>query len=154
MSTLPRSRREEGEALARVLDADAHRVREAFQSRDERRYREYSIKGRHTAAGVRWDIFGLRDTGLPVFIIGGFHWQEEAVIHCRDLLHGKVAVSFGGARAIFGRGLLNGVVAAPQTGLDRAGGGGGMVYTRNAPDGSLIASAQPPTVPKLVVVKE
>lgn len=149
MNDLPLSRRSQGEALARLLDADARRVREAFQEEGNRRFREYSIKGRNTADGVRWDIFGLRDTGVPVYQIGGFHFQEEAIIHCRDLLHGKVAVSFAGARALFGRGLSQGV-AAPVSGLDLPGRGQRMVFTREAADGSIIATATPPVAPPII----
>jgi hypothetical protein len=145
MNELPQSRREMGQRLARVLDAEAARVRRAFdpERNNDRERKEYTVKGRTDAGRVLWDVFELRPTGAPVLVMGGFAWQEEAIIYARDLLVGRVAVSFPGVRAMFrapgGAGL-----AVPAGDMSMPFAKGERVYTRPAEGGGVVVSKQPP----------
>ena len=145
MNELPQSRREMGQRLARILDAEATRVRRAFDPdrHNDRERKEYTVKGRTQSGRVVWDVFELRATGDPLLVMGDFAWQEEAIIYARDLLVGRVAVSFPGVRAMFrtpgavGLALPAGDMAMPFAKGER-------VYTRPAEGGGVVVSKQPP----------
>ena len=142
MNELPQSRREMGQRLARAIDAEATRVRHAFDPErgGAERTKEYMVKGRAKGRGVEWDVFELRATGAPLLVMGGFAFQEEAILHARDRLLGKVAVSFHGVRGVFSRGAS---LALPVADMSMPFAKGERVYTRPAP-GGVVVSAQPP----------
>ena len=150
MNELPQSRREMGQRLARILDAEATRVRRAFDPdrHGDRERKEYTVKGRTDRGRVVWDVFELRATGAPLLVMGDFAWQEEAIIYARDLLVGKVAVSFPGVRAMFRSPDAVGL-ALPAADMAMPFAKGERVYTRPAEGGGVVVSKQPPK-PKTV----
>ncbi len=150
MNELPQSRREMGQRLARILDAEATRVRRAFDPdrHNDRERKEYTVKGRTDAGRVVWDVFELRATGAPLLVMGDFAWQEEAIIYARDLLVGKVAVSFPGVRAMFRSPDAVGL-ALPAADMAMPFAKGERVYTRPAEGGGVVVSKNPPK-PKTV----
>lgn len=155
----PMTRLEVGKAAERALahatkvlgaiDDDAHRVRAAFvaknrpddldeKTRERRRRKQFLVKGRMAQDGrTYWDIFRLQHNGRPKYHIGGFVWQAEAIAKARDLLLGRVSVSFGRARAVF-RAPGAGKLITPLRKVDQPG--EAEVSVRDAPGGAVVVS--------------
>lgn len=133
------TRRELGGA-ARHLEREADQIRGALPSRarsaeDEqaiarRNKNELLVKGRIVGHRTVWDVFRRTSGGLVVEL-AGLEFEAEAIARARDLLLGRMSVSFAGVRGAFS---AAGRLLIPNRSIDLGGGG---VRVQHLDDGSI-----------------
>lgn len=76
---------------------------DAEEAREKRLGHTVAVRGRNIPSGRVWDIFRLCGEEQPRLVRGAIADSAEALAIARDLVLGRVSVSFAGVRGVFSR---------------------------------------------------